>query len=81
MLNRLVGWEESATWPSLALASCVTTRLYAFQLEQMRSEIEAVLIRHLNRGGRISLFVPLSIEIIVTKISRRVDDSLRTLDT
>ena len=75
MLNRLgrVGTEESATCPSLAVDSCIATRLYAIQLEQMRSEIEAVLMRHLKRGESIYLLAGMSIGIIVTKVSRKRD--------
>jgi hypothetical protein len=39
----------------------------------MRSEIEAVLIRHLKRDGSIYLLAEMSIGIIVTKVSRRSD--------
>ena len=45
---------------------CVST-------EHMRSEIEAVLMRLLKRGGSIYLLTVMSIEIIVTNVSRRVD--------
>jgi hypothetical protein len=34
---------------------------------------EGILIRHLKRGVRIYLFLRMSIGIIVTKLSRRVE--------
>ena len=49
--------------------NCVSSRLYAFQLERMKTEFEAALIRHLKRGERISLFTTMSIGIIVTNVS------------
>jgi|ERR1041384_2076382 hypothetical protein len=41
--------------------------------DSTRVEFEATLIFYIERGGRIYLFASLSIGIIVTKISRRVD--------
>jgi hypothetical protein len=64
-----VGTEESATYPLLFLTMLLTPACMRFQLAQMRSEIEAVLMRHLKRGKRIYLSARMSIGILVTNLS------------
>lgn len=55
-----------------AFSPAVVKLCSAFQLEQMKSEIEAAFIRHLKRGERIYLLAGMSIGIFVTKVLRRV---------
>ena len=75
MLTRLgrVGTEESDTAVRSLFLIVLRPCLYTFQLAQTRSEIEAVLMRHLKRDGSIYLLSGMSIGIIVTKVSRRGD--------